>query len=230
GNYSNSESLPVYGEARAPQTLGQGGRYSSYPSYGGGALKVVATTAESDGGSEANGVSGRSSSTGGGAGGSVWLEIGALRLGKTARIEAKGANSTYGGGGGGGRVALYYSSLLGADLVAATKVTGGSGGSMAGGAGTLYWQDVTRGEQFLRVDNGSLRAGNWTEFTALPDGLTELQLVNSRVKLQVEAVPRLVLDNAEVELTVPQVPELIARNNSLVFLGTDQIERLEADQ
>jgi len=143
----------AYGSYTEPTTLGSGGGdYSGYAGVGGGAIKLtVSGTTTVNGtitanGQYGNGVSSRVS--GGGAGGSVWIDTGTLA--GTGNIRANGGstvNSTYdGGGGGGGRVALYYDNDTSAlnELAAnggVGSVYGGGAIAQLGGAGTIYRKD-----------------------------------------------------------------------------------------
>ncbi|MBW0149236.1 hypothetical protein, partial [Marinobacter arenosus] len=71
--------------------------------------------------------------------------------------------------------------------------------------------------------------GNVTEIASLPLDLDELQIRNARVKLDVAAVPPLVVDNSTVELTVPSVSELTANNASIITLNAGTVTALTLD-
>ncbi len=137
----------LYGVSNAPVTIGSGGGCDTYygngcGGYGGGAVKlVVSGTLTANGTIIADGEYGINlTGSGGGAGGSVWLD--ANRLTGNGQIRAAGGagGPTHaGGGGGGGRVALYYGRKT---FSFATNVVGGvagsGGGGIAGSAGTWY--------------------------------------------------------------------------------------------
>src|SRR5690606_22946026 len=122
GNYGSELSGSVHGEYRTPDDVGYGGRNSSTNGTGsvrgGGAIKLVADELSLDGSILANGVSGPlNQSHGAGAGGSIWLDVGALvSANGTGEIRANGGlGSSYGGGGGGGRIAVHYETLIDVD-------------------------------------------------------------------------------------------------------------------
>jgi hypothetical protein len=94
------------------------------------AIHLVVDTLVLSGSVSADGIS-RTGRGGGGAGGSVWIEVD--RLEGPGEIRANGGNSGSGGGGGGGRIAIYASNTLSATVSA----DGGTGGSN-GGDGTVY--------------------------------------------------------------------------------------------
>src|SRR5690554_45458 len=143
GNYSDYRSGLSYGSYQEPVTLGGGGRGNpgTVDARGGGAIKIVANELNLDGGIFADG-SRNGSTYGGGAGGSIWLDIGVLRsTSGTAAIRANGANGhRYGGGGGGGRVAFYYQTLDGfsESSISASGGVRGLNGYKHGAPGTVY--------------------------------------------------------------------------------------------
>ena len=103
--YNNPTS--TYGSAMQPTTLGSGGyttaNWSIHPDVGGGAIHlVVANSLTINGTLSANG--GFAKTYGGSAGGSIWIDAGAIA--GNGNITANGgANAA---GGGGGRIAVYY--------------------------------------------------------------------------------------------------------------------------
>src|SRR5690606_16508627 len=115
---------------------------------GGGAIRVIADELILEGSILANGASG--SSHGGGAGGSIWLDVGTLRSETgTGEIRANGANgSGNGGGGGGGRVALYYETMEGfpSSSISASAGTRDSTASKHGAPGSLYIKQISSAE------------------------------------------------------------------------------------
>ena len=140
-----------WGDSGTPTTAGTGGN-------GGGTLYIVVSstlTVASGQSISADGAAGTLSngtnkgSGGGGAGGSVWLDVGTLA--GSGYIQAKGGaantgvgsagNGTiYAGGGGGGRVAIYYNSNTYSGASANINAFGGasnSGTKRNGAAGSL---------------------------------------------------------------------------------------------
>ena len=78
-------------------------------SQGGGAIRLeVAGTLTVNGAVTANGKAALFQNTGGGAGGSVWLNVGTLSGNGAITANGGAGEPVNGGGGGGGRVALYY--------------------------------------------------------------------------------------------------------------------------
>ncbi len=148
----------------SPQgTGGRGGFGSqialgSVAANGGGALQLTVRGAlQLDGRISADGISTTSLNGGGGAGGSVWLQIG--KLSGAGSISANGGPAnTIGGGGGGGRVAIWANTNT---FIGAVTARGGAGGNY-GGAGTIYtvpsMNNQARG--LLTVDNGGVHGTN----------------------------------------------------------------------
>jgi hypothetical protein len=104
-------------------------------SEGGGAIRITAGgTLNLAGTLSANGDYGWQDSSGGGAGGSLWLSANTLT--GLGTISAAGGNGDFwnGGGGGGGRVAIYSPTNLFAGV---TNVSGGLGW-LAGQNGTVF--------------------------------------------------------------------------------------------
>ncbi|MCX6874644.1 MAG: hypothetical protein NTW21_12685 [Verrucomicrobia bacterium] len=126
------------GNAAAPLDWGSAGGAgeSGRRTAGGGVIHLnVAGTLTVDGSINANGQGSFDNDQGGGSGGSVWLNIGALA--GTGSITANGGSGqgSDAGGGGGGRVAIYHNGT-GLGLVSVTA-SGGSGHAV-GGTGTVF--------------------------------------------------------------------------------------------
>ncbi|MCX7670540.1 MAG: hypothetical protein N2439_10775, partial [Anaerolineae bacterium] len=102
---------------------------------GGGAIRLlVAGMLTVNGALSANGGSAGDTRSGGGAGGSVWINAGTL--GGTGTISANGGNgnSIYGGGGAGGRIAIRSGNGV---LLGLITAWGGSG-AQRGAVGTFF--------------------------------------------------------------------------------------------
>ncbi|MBL4658699.1 MAG: T9SS type A sorting domain-containing protein [Flavobacteriales bacterium] len=138
-----------------PTQMGSGGGEQQFwidaeGGAGGGAIKIIAAGIVTINGTiGANGdvgfCMGLDYCSGGGSGGSIWLQANELR--GTGSITANGGNGGIGtfagGGGGGGRIALYYSSN---NFLGAVTAIGGYGVNAGkGGAGSVYELDGTAG-------------------------------------------------------------------------------------
>ncbi|MFV1968111.1 MAG: Ig-like domain-containing protein [Pirellulaceae bacterium] len=166
----------VYGNYADPNELGGGAGFthSTTTGSGGGLVRIEAASLYLDGqilsdGQRSQGPSGG----GGGAGGTIYVEVGFLT--GSGSMHARGGNgvgfvyygsNTGGGGGGGGRVAVYASDSSGFDLqgVTATGGFGSKGGSFIGapgGAGTVYLRDTDEAVGTLIIDGSGGGAG-WT--------------------------------------------------------------------
>ncbi|MCA9383151.1 DUF2341 domain-containing protein [Candidatus Dojkabacteria bacterium] len=150
GYLSNAGGSP-YGDAYSPLTPGSGGGagecVGSKPGEpGGSAVKIAASTSFTNNGKiTMNGGSGSnltsfSCRAGGGAGGSIWLDVGEIN-GKGTVCANGGLGGYYdnpprGGGGGGGRIAIYFESGL-YEMDACVDGTPGTYLSSSGTEGTL---------------------------------------------------------------------------------------------
>ncbi len=149
-----------YGSAHQPNQInnvsdeyfGSGGGNNGYGSggVGGGAFALyVGGDAVINGKIISDGLSGPYSVVGGGAGGSISLQV-EKTLNGSGRLQARGGNGAsstgngFGGGGAGGRIAVYYhgGSIVGYNN---SDVKPGSGGGIAqsGEHGTLGFFDLT---------------------------------------------------------------------------------------
>ena len=129
----------TYGSSQQPIDWGSQGGVPSASfvnfSQGGGAIRLeVAGTLTVNGAVTANGKAALFQNTGGGAGGSVWLNVGTL--GGNGAITANGGagEPVNGGSGGGGRVALYYLT----DNFTGVATASGAGGALPGQNGTVF--------------------------------------------------------------------------------------------
>ena len=161
-----------YGSYLMPVTMGSGGSSAtSYAGAGGAAIRVKVTNLQVDGTITADGVKGTDNSYGaggGGAGGSILLEVTASMTG-TGIIRSIGGgssaassndanpNSNPGTAGGGGRVALHCDQNL---FTGSWQTHGGKGmrgetrEKTDGGAGTTYI-DCTNHVKHLILDNAN---------------------------------------------------------------------------
>lgn len=173
GRFSASGmSFGAYREPRSPG--GSGGKATSYSpgAAGGGALRLtVAQELVVNGRLSADGAPGGEYG-GGGAGGSLWLEVG--RLAGAGAISARGgAGERDAGGGGGGRIALQ------ADTDAFTgtvEACGGLGNPRPGGAGTVFRRRTSDPVGTLILDNCGT-AGGFTEWDPEVTLVDRLQLL-----------------------------------------------------
>jgi hypothetical protein len=135
-----------------------GGRGGNNGGFGGGALRVAVTRLlQVDGTISANGVSSTNAfSSGGGAGGSIWLSAGGLAGG--GAITANGAAGRFSadGGGAGGRIAVSCASNSFSGQYSAR----GGAGFVYGGAGTVYVNSSTNQAGQVMIDNGGPRGAN----------------------------------------------------------------------
>ena len=128
---------PTYGVENAPITLGSGGgkNGSGIAGDGGGAIKLVAgRNMVLDADISVNGTAGQSLESGGGSGGSIWIDVAGLLSG-TGNLYAKGgsAASVNSGAGAGGRVRYSCSNTSWSGAV--SVVTGSVG--IAGASGSV---------------------------------------------------------------------------------------------
>jgi len=165
GGYGGSSALSgapgiSYGSILQPVSAGSGGGCFTPPysqSAGGGAVQMTVNgTLDLEGSISANGATPFAEGCGGGSGGSVWLNVGALT--GAGAIFANGSEGIppYNGGGGGGRIAIYYTSNQFAGAISAQ----GGQGFVSGGAGTIYTRANTNPVGSVVVDNGGRSGAN----------------------------------------------------------------------
>ena len=168
---SSSDSGDCYGSVDWPTTLGSGGGGNN-GARGGGAMHItVLGTMTVDGIVSANGSSASDSyNAGGGAGGSILLEVGELTGSSSGYLSANGGKngSGYTGAGGGGRIAVYYdqNTFAGSYYCRTTKR---NDNSYLGGAGTVYLKDRAAALGDLTISNSGYNGSS----TPLP-GVTDL--------------------------------------------------------
>src|SRR5690606_30287670 len=175
GYYESQLSGPVYGEYQTPSDVGYGGRNSSTNGTdsirGGGAIKLTADELVVEGSILANGSDVETSTHhGAGAGGSIWLNVGALvSAGSMGEIRANGGNARngyLGGGGGGGRIAIYYEVLrFEQNNIVASGGLRGNASSTHGAPGTVYLEDKTGAVNHRLYITGSGSSGSYAVTT-----------------------------------------------------------------
>ena len=172
----SDDSIP-YGSLFSPTDLGSGGAGGSKAGAGGGFLHMkVGRNIHIDGVLTSTGTPASSDNTGGGSGGSVFIE--AYNISGHGSITVNGGNGHgSGGGGSGGRIALHVGST---NLYGGLYLSRGGDGSSDGGPGTIYKYESQRGPQYrelkynprlnttgiqpehskLLVDNGVMKTNN----------------------------------------------------------------------
>jgi len=190
GAFNSANSGNVYDSAVSPSLSGsQGGNgsgsegLSPYGGTGGGVTHLtVANTLTVNGEISADGNDGELNS-GGGSGGSLWIQT--ATLAGNGLITATGGNGNgTAGGGGGGRIAIYINTNSFSGLVAAC---GGAGGEF-GGAGTIYLRDNLRQISSMTLDN----CGNWGAETPVSTAIglaTDLAVTGGAVAELRGAIP-----------------------------------------
>jgi hypothetical protein len=159
GGIATGAGGAAFGSITAPAQPGSGGGtgYASTAGAGGGVIRLsVAGTLQVDGTLAANGADSYNYiNGGGGAGGSLWLTVGALR--GSGRITADGGASEGegGGGGAGGRIAIYHATSLFTGVLSAY----GGAGLQRGGAGTIFTHAASATHGAVLVHNAGLAGG-----------------------------------------------------------------------
>jgi hypothetical protein len=166
GGENSAKAGATFGSVYQPQEAGGGAAHNSFPSAGGGVVRINAGIAVIDGSIRANGLA-----QFGGAGGSVWLS--ARKVAMTGAIQANGASSGFDAGGG-GAIAVEYSdttSTLGS-MTAKTDASQATGPTQLGGAGSVYVKGPSNIYGDLTIDNGGL-SGQPTELPSLGRGVAQ---------------------------------------------------------
>ncbi|MBI3783118.1 MAG: Ig-like domain-containing protein, partial [Deltaproteobacteria bacterium] len=168
---------PVYGDFRDPHTPGGGGATACLPgtNNGGGVIRITADALQLDGSIVADGVTPASGCSGGGAGGSIKVDVGTLN--GSGSMRAKGGDAPGGGngtgGGGGGRIAVVYASNSGFDFTHVTTIGGSA--TVNGGGGTVYLRQQTQPLGMLVIDANGHDPGAVTPLYSLAgEGSTAL--------------------------------------------------------
>lgn len=139
GSVPGATGGATYGVAETPKLPGSGGGLgwgsASGGSDGGGAIRLsVGGTLTVAGTVAANGNDGWQDNAGGGSGGSVWLEAGALAGAGSITTDGGWGELWWGGGGGGGRVAIHARTN---DFTGWLTAAGGDGAAR-GEAGSVF--------------------------------------------------------------------------------------------
>ena len=207
-------SNPTYGNYLAPTDYGTGGAGLEYrTSRGGGVIKLIADELILNGQLYANGIRVNDNYTGGGSGGSLWLDVGELSGGGGINAyggEGSGAGPNESGGGGGGRIAIYYTTNVNFNLTSRVLNFGhrGDNQSIYAAPGTTYIRDKnnTVGEVWLDNENSPVQSKVLSLTAAIteplvvrngryeiPDGLSLAGI--SGVNAEVEALGTFTLPN-----------------------------------
>ncbi|WAR26294.1 hypothetical protein MAR_011998 [Mya arenaria] len=152
----------AYDSIYNPSEIGSGG--GNPPQGGGGRgggiiYMYIEDELRVEGRLHSNGEVGSNNQAGGGAGGSLYLNVN--HLDGTGFIETTGGDGgTNGGGGGGGRIAIYHT--IENHFTGEYLIYGGKGPYQFGGAGTVYIEDnsVSPAYRHLRTDNGGRTESN----------------------------------------------------------------------
>ncbi len=156
----NGVAPAPYGDLMAPTNLGMGGGYGNSTNWpggnGGGRIRLIADEMELFGSLRADGTTGAIHPSGGagGAGGSIYLDVGSLT--GTGLITADGGAAIGRGAGGGGRIAIQYGDTeLDLDRVRARPGTAAAG--REAGPGTIALRpDAERAT--IVIDDGNRSA------------------------------------------------------------------------
>jgi hypothetical protein len=149
-----------------------GSGYEGVGGVGGGAIQLtVGGVLHVNGTVTANGANGITSRSGGGSGGSIWLNVQSIDGNGTIAADGGSGEPASGGGGGGGMIALYY----GINSFSGKISNHGGKGYMAGGAGTIYSKGTNDPSGQLLIDNGG-RVGAAT--LIVPSTLFDLAVTN----------------------------------------------------
>lgn len=163
----------TYGSAMQPLDPGSAGGctppLAGYSEGGGAIHLIVSGRLVVDGTIFANGDDGIIDGSGGGAGGSIWIEAQLLRgLGSITANGGMG-ESDEGGGGGGGRIALSVNT----NLFTGSILASGGGGANPGQDGTIYFLTNHLISGNVKDKNGAGVSGLTVQPSGLPPVLTD---------------------------------------------------------
>ncbi|MCX5689330.1 MAG: hypothetical protein NTV94_06005, partial [Planctomycetota bacterium] len=159
-----------YGSITAPDDHGSGGgAYVGNPGgAGGGCVRLdVGGTLSVDGSILANGTVGVSSS-GAGAGGSIFIN--ATQLAGVGSLSASGVSNPWGGSGG-GRIAVFAGTSTFTGTMAAPGGTTSNGAPLKAGAGTVCYKPATATPASFVLDNAAGVVGAPTKINVNLNGL-----------------------------------------------------------
>ena len=167
GVADNGQQGHAYGILNVANLPGSGG--GSYNSdhkggNGGGVIRITATDVINNGIISVNGGDGLNNNAGGGAGGSIYIKTESFS--GTGTITANGGNAgnyaNFGiSGGGGGRIAIFYQTNTFNGHISAYGGQKYSTGD-AGGAGTIYYHNLSNDQNSLVVDNNGNKTKNYS--------------------------------------------------------------------
>ncbi len=176
GGTGGGSDKATYGQIPIPTSLGSGGGDTSLAGggAGGGLIRMhVGGTLTVSGSIQALGST--VTSAGGGSGGSIAITCATLT--GSGSIYAYGGNGSstslpageIGGGGGGGRIAVYYDTSTYSGTMLARGGTGSvsGGGSVPGGAGTVY-RKLTGSAPTLRINGDTVTGTTLMDAPARP--------------------------------------------------------------
>jgi len=221
-NGPNSAWGYAYGDYAAPVHLGSGGgRQFGNAAKGGGAIRLrVGGNARIDGTLSAN-AGPRGTSGGGGAGGSVWIELtGGGTFDGGGILSARGTfeGGTTTAGGSGGRIAV-----TGFDTSAFSGEWRAFGGTQGGSAGTVYRANAAGTLRELIIDNNEQYTYAVTPFgqdVDTIDNLTAL-VVTNRGRFAIESGKTLTLGAAPILGATPDARgEIVYRGGTVDFLSS----------
>ncbi|MGL6160944.1 fibronectin type III domain-containing protein [Microbulbifer sp.] len=217
GTSGSRTTNATYGDYKAPQHFGTGGRYHSAPNdrntyrrgSGGGSIKLnISGELLLDGIISADGEPGADGSSpayGGGSGGSIWLDVGTLTTSySSVRIRAIGG---YGlDGAGGGRIAIYYDN---GNLNPAVHISAEGGSryydrtfTRNGQPGSVYVENKQTGWSLLRFDNKEVNKSNSDPMVISGDyPESKVEFVNVNVAISDASFNQLYLDSDIATLT-----------------------------
>ena len=165
----------TYGSVYRPQEHGGGGENSSDGRVGGGTVRL--TTGNDlifiDAASSilADGLGAKSNWTRGGAGGSIWLDVGgAVRGDGFLRADGGSSGPYQYGSAGGGAIAVYHQGVVGTTLD--NSAARGGRNPQQGGTGSLFFHGPTSSYGDLILDAGTVTSG-WTELPAMGGGVAQ---------------------------------------------------------
>ena len=182
----------VYDDFRDPTHPGGGGATACNVgnNSGGGVVHITADAMQLDGLIAADGASTGNACSGGGAGGSITVEVGTLSGAGSVRADGGsvpgGGNDT--GGGGGGRVAIVYDTNNGFDLDTKVEAVGGEGTAI-GAIGSVYLRPMANPNGTLRIDGMGQDPSRATPLYSLGGGTSTALAANTLTDATAAFIP-----------------------------------------